>query len=817
MWSGKTVSIILPTYNERDSIREAIGEFWATGVVDEIVVVNNNAAPGTSEEVAKTRAREVSEPRQGYGAAIRRGLHEATGDLLIVCEPDGTFVGRDVLKLLAYAEEFDIVYGSRTVNDFIWDGANMGLFLRWGNWTVAKLMEVLFNSTSLTDVGCTMRLLKRGAYEKLKPYFTVDGSFFGPEMMLLSIHGKLNVVQIPVNYRPRVGRSSVTGDFWKAFALGLRMIALILEHRLKRYVGWRPGDEPADVGNLSAGVAVLGQALLLILFLVMAGSHLREPYVIDEVDFPLLGQAIKHTGLPIYYRGLSSPHTVGTYHVPLYGYVLAGWLSIFGESIVAVRSFSLFCALLGWVLGLRILGQLCAALQLRFQFPALIYSLLSLTTAYYIQSAVLPDIDETMLLVSYLGAITLLLDWMRKPNWRHTLGCGVLLGVALLSKMTTTLAFFLLLPLAAWFGNRRAGVSRWFQLVTIPVVGIGLFLAAWASLSAALSLNFWYPFRFTFVSATSRTGGGDRLARIVGNAIANNRGFQWLGLGFAMSLLGGMASAVVLAVRRPSARGPLAIVLVATLIVIAAYTVITGPVFWFCKYYVVVMPLAAATVAIAIGASGVLRPKRQEVIALALVTFGCLVWMIVRERDAALLPEAPVWLGIRGRGTLFIVSVFLIASFVVLWAARREARAGLAAMLLIPFVLLSVCQNIGIAVAQAAADYATRYYYGERGMKEAAELVRSQLGANETFLAAKDVGLLAGPHHFEDAAFLPDKAKLEALLTIQRPAMLVVRKGFDYSFLIYPYAENVFKKRGYRPWREIKDFTIWRREDLGAP
>ena len=74
MWCGKRVSVILPTYNEKDSIRRCIEAFEATGVVDEILVVNNNAAAGTSEEVAKTSAREVHEPVQGYGAAIRRGF-----------------------------------------------------------------------------------------------------------------------------------------------------------------------------------------------------------------------------------------------------------------------------------------------------------------------------------------------------------------------------------------------------------------------------------------------------------------------------------------------------------------------------------------------------------------------------------------------------------------------------------------------------------------------------------------------------------------------------------------------------------------------
>lgn len=238
MWRTARVSVVFPTYNERDSIYEAIQEFLASGYVDEVVVVNNNAAPGTDEEVARTseqQVRLVREPRQGYGWAIRKGLREATGDLIIVSEPDGTFRGHDVAKLLAYSDDFEVVFGSRTYRQFIWTGANMGLFLRWGNWAVAKLMEFLFNGTHLTDVGCTMRLIKRGALEQLEPHFRVGGSFFGPEMMLLSLISGQAMVQIPVNYTKRVGTSAVTGDPAKALRLGLRMIALIVEYRLR---GW---------------------------------------------------------------------------------------------------------------------------------------------------------------------------------------------------------------------------------------------------------------------------------------------------------------------------------------------------------------------------------------------------------------------------------------------------------------------------------------------------------------------------------------------------------------------------------------------------
>jgi glycosyltransferase involved in cell wall biosynthesis len=236
MWYGKTVSLILPTYNEKDSIHASIREFEATELIDEIIVINNNAAAGTSAEVASTSAQEIIETTQGYGAAIRRGFKEAKGDYIMVCVPDGTFRGRDVRKLLAFAEDFEVVYGSRTVKELIWEGADMGLFLKWGNYAVAKLMEALFNTTSLSDVGCTMRCVRRETVRRLEPYFTVNGSFFGPEMMVLSILKGMKIIQVPVNYTKRVGSSSVTGNQWVAFCLGMRMAALILSYRLRSWL-----------------------------------------------------------------------------------------------------------------------------------------------------------------------------------------------------------------------------------------------------------------------------------------------------------------------------------------------------------------------------------------------------------------------------------------------------------------------------------------------------------------------------------------------------------------------------------------------------
>ena len=233
MWNGRTLAVVLPTFNESESIAECIRGFEALGIVDDIVVVDNNAHPDTGGEVAPTSARVVHESIQGYGAAIQRGIAETLGaDMVCICEPDGTFDPDDILKLLPFTADVDVVFGSRTVRIFILSGANMGLFLKWGNWAVAKLTELLFNTVYLSDVGCTYRVLTRDAVDQLRPGFRSTGSAFGYEMMLLTVEQRLSMVQVPVKYQPRVGDSSVTGNKLKAFWLGMDMIKMCVRRRV---------------------------------------------------------------------------------------------------------------------------------------------------------------------------------------------------------------------------------------------------------------------------------------------------------------------------------------------------------------------------------------------------------------------------------------------------------------------------------------------------------------------------------------------------------------------------------------------------------
>ena len=234
MYKGKKVSVVMPAYNEEEYIAKAVKEFSSIPEVDEVIVVNNNSTDRTKELAIKAGAIVVDEEKQGYGYACQRALKEASGDLIILVEPDGTFSAHDIEKFLAYSNDFDFVIGSRTSKEMIHEGANMGKFLKWGNWALAKMIEVLFNGPSLTDVGCTYRLIKRDALEKIKDKFTVGGSHFSPEMMILAIRSRIPMIEIPVNYKERKGSSKITGRKWAAFKLGLRMIKLILSYRFWR-------------------------------------------------------------------------------------------------------------------------------------------------------------------------------------------------------------------------------------------------------------------------------------------------------------------------------------------------------------------------------------------------------------------------------------------------------------------------------------------------------------------------------------------------------------------------------------------------------
>ena len=98
------------------------------------------------------------------------------------------------------------------------------------------MIEVLFNTSSLSDVGCTMRVVSGPDVRRLLPHMTVTDGAFGPEMMILSIIGGGKIVQVPLNYhgRPETGHPGTTENLSDAVKIGLQMIHLITKSRLNK-------------------------------------------------------------------------------------------------------------------------------------------------------------------------------------------------------------------------------------------------------------------------------------------------------------------------------------------------------------------------------------------------------------------------------------------------------------------------------------------------------------------------------------------------------------------------------------------------------
>jgi glycosyltransferase involved in cell wall biosynthesis len=236
MYKEKKVAVVLPTYAERDSIRQVVNDFFNTGVVDDVIVVDNNAQAGTAENLRGSQARVIKEKRQGFGHAVKAGLSAADVDIVVVCEPDGTFLAKDIFRLLYYADHFDVILGTRTNKSYIQTGANMKFFLRHGNIITAKILGKLFNGPNLTDMGCTMRLIKKEALDRIFPQFSVFGPAFNAEMTILSLLGGLKVAEIPVSYGKRIGNSFGSGRGLNCFIIATQMFFVMFKYKIKSFI-----------------------------------------------------------------------------------------------------------------------------------------------------------------------------------------------------------------------------------------------------------------------------------------------------------------------------------------------------------------------------------------------------------------------------------------------------------------------------------------------------------------------------------------------------------------------------------------------------
>jgi len=236
------IAVAITAYNDAQATADAVRQFKAQPGVIEVLVIDNNSKDNTAELAAAAGARVIHEHRQGYGYACMRGLREAAQvpgvEIVVLTEGDGTFVGRDIPKFRAYIGEAEMVVGSRVTRELVEKGSQMDYFFTWGNIAVAFLLRLRFwdgqflGAAGLTDVGCTFRAIRREALERILPDLAVGGNHFLTDMMLVALSRGVSIVEIPVTFRRRVGKSKgASQSVWKGLNVGLAMIWHILTYR----------------------------------------------------------------------------------------------------------------------------------------------------------------------------------------------------------------------------------------------------------------------------------------------------------------------------------------------------------------------------------------------------------------------------------------------------------------------------------------------------------------------------------------------------------------------------------------------------------
>lgn len=298
------LSVVIPALNEQDGIASILDRTLAVkpalleaGVSElEVIVVDDGSTDDTAGIVGRYPAvRLIRHPRnRGYGAALKTGFHHASGELVGFLDADGTYPPDHFPDLCRAAlDGADLVIGSRMAGAV----SEMPRVRRLGNWFFANLVSLVGNHR-ISDSASGMRVFRREVIERLYPL--PDGLNLTPVMSTRAIHEKVKMVEVPIPYHERAGRSklSVVRD-------GTRFLNSIvwtaLTYNPVRLLG-------------SLGVALVALAGLVGLGLVIArlrGITTLGPWGVAALFVALVGGV---SGVSIFSLGATFNYLVALFH-----------------------------------------------------------------------------------------------------------------------------------------------------------------------------------------------------------------------------------------------------------------------------------------------------------------------------------------------------------------------------------------------------------------------------------------------------------------------------------------------------------------------
>lgn len=222
MRHGYKVSVVIPALNEERAIAKVLRDIPAW--VDETIVADNGSDDRTREIAQRNGAKVVCEPARGYGAACQTGLCAADdSDIIVFLDGDYSDYPQDMTLLIdpISAGDADLVIGSRV--EASRETSALTPQQRFGNWLACALMRLFFGAR-YTDLG-PFRAIRRDALDALKMQDRAYG--WTVEMQIRAIRLGLNVREVPVRYRQRIGVSKISGTLTGSVRAGTTILRVI--------------------------------------------------------------------------------------------------------------------------------------------------------------------------------------------------------------------------------------------------------------------------------------------------------------------------------------------------------------------------------------------------------------------------------------------------------------------------------------------------------------------------------------------------------------------------------------------------------------
>lgn len=203
MINNKRISLILPCYNEADGLDEIFKN--NLNFIDEIIVVDNNCTDRTVEVAKERGCKIVTEKTQGYGAAYRAGLKNATGDILVAMDSDNSYPINEIERLVKIITggKVDFISGNRLAA-----GRPSGMkFVNYlGNIFLTFIARVLFFK-KIKDSQSGMWVFKREVLDKMK--LKSSGMSFSEEIKIEALKNGFNFKEAAITYDKRIGKEKL--------------------------------------------------------------------------------------------------------------------------------------------------------------------------------------------------------------------------------------------------------------------------------------------------------------------------------------------------------------------------------------------------------------------------------------------------------------------------------------------------------------------------------------------------------------------------------------------------------------------------------